>query len=94
MLDGINDQPEKAKELAGLIKSLHCHVNLIPYNPIGLELRAESCELSLKRPPSGKIYSFKDILEKRSGKKVTVRRERGVDIAAACGQLANLFTNR
>ncbi len=90
MLDGINDQIEKAKELSDLIKGLHCHVNLIPYNPIySNEQLATSDELSLKRPPSGKIYNFKGVLEKRSGKKVTVRKERGTDIAAACGQLAN-----
>ena len=89
MLDEINDQIEKAKELSDLIKNLHCHINLIPYNPIDIEGSNLSSELPLKRPPTKKIYHFKDVLEKRSGKKVTVRRERGVDIAAACGQLAN-----
>ena len=92
MLDNINDQIEKAKELSDLIKGLHCHVNLIPYNPIeNNQLSAVSSQIELQRPPRGKIYVFKDILEKRSGKKVTVRRERGVDIAAACGQLANSY---
>ncbi len=93
MLDEINDQIEKAKELSDLIKGLHCHVNLIPYNPIEHSFKDLDTSSVLKRPPNGKIYNFKDVLEKRSGKKVTVRRERGVDIAAACGQLANLFTN-
>ena len=89
MLDEINDQIEKAKELSNLIKGLHCHINLIPYNPIEHSFETPDNSFVLQRPPNGKIYSFKDMLEKRSGKKVTVRRERGVDIAAACGQLAN-----
>ena len=89
MLDEINDQIEKARELSDLIKGLHCHVNLITYNPIEHSFETASNDVILKRPPTKKIYHFKDVLEKRSGKKVTVRRERGVDIAAACGQLAN-----
>lgn len=82
MLDGINDQIEKAKELAELIKDLHCHINLIPYNPIHDNL--------FKRSEMGKIYKFKEILEKTSHKKATIRHERGTDINAACGQLANI----
>ncbi len=94
MLDELNDQPEKAKELSILLRDLHCHVNLIPYNPIDHSFEISGSALPLKRPEKEKIYKFKAILEDRSGKKVTVRRERGTDIAAACGQLANLFTNR
>lgn len=82
MLDEINDDINKAKELSDLLKGLHCHVNLIPYNPT-------HSEAELKRPPMGKIYKFQEVLEKISRKKVTVRKERGVDIDAACGQLAN-----
>ena len=82
MLDGINDDINKAKELSDLIKGLHCHINLIPYNPT-------DSSLELQRPPMGKIYKFQEVLEKISRKKVTVRKERGVDIDAACGQLAN-----
>ena len=86
MLDEINDQIEKAKELADLIKGLHCHINLIPYNPV----EAEAYQgMPLQRPPEAKTYKFKEILEKTSHKKVTIRHERGTDIAAACGQLAN-----
>ena len=84
MLDGINDEIEKAKELASLIKDLHCHINLIPYNPTKTDV-----EVQLKRSPRSIVYKFKEVLEKKSGKKVTVRHERGVDIDAACGQLAN-----
>lgn len=82
MLDNINDEIEKARELSDLIKSLHCHVNLIPYNPT-------ETDVDLKRSPLEKIHKFKQVLEKKSGKKVTIRQERGVDIKAACGQLAN-----
>ena len=92
MLDEINDQVEKAKELSNLIKDLHCHVNLIPYNPIEHSFEISESSFTLARPAKEKIYKFKAILEDRSGKKVTVRRERGTDIAAACGQLASLFT--
>lgn len=84
MLDEINDQIEKANNLADLIKDLHCHINLIPYNPV-----ETSHGTSLQRPNMAKIYKFKNILEKTSHKKVTLRHERGTDIAAACGQLAN-----
>ena len=85
LLEDINDQIEKAKALADLIKDLHCHVNLIPYNPI---ITFES-QIELKRPDNAKIYKFKDVLEKTSYKKVTIRHEKGTDIDAACGQLAN-----
>ena len=86
MLENINDDIEKAKELAGLIKSLHCHINLIPYNPIKMPL-ARGFELN--RPHNAKISKFKEVLENTSHKKVTIRQERGLDIDAACGQLAN-----
>ncbi len=56
MLDEINDQPEKAKELATLIKDLHCHVNLIPYNPIDHSLEIPNSSSTLQRSPKEKIY--------------------------------------
>ncbi len=84
MLDEINDDIDRAKQLSDLLKGLHCHINLIPYNPTNPLI-----DVTLKRPPNGKIYKFKDVLEKTSRKKVTVRKERGADIDAACGQLAN-----
>lgn len=80
MLEDVNDQVEKAIALADLTKGLHCHINLIPFNPTGK---------IFSRPSNTKIYKFKDVLEKRSHKKVTIRHERGTDIDAACGQLAN-----
>ena len=85
MLNEINDSIQKAKELACLIKNLYCHINLIPYNPIHTKT-----SIKLERPTSNKIHRFKEVLEKESHKKVTLRHERGTDIDAACGQLANL----
>lgn len=81
LLAGVNDQPSHAHALGKLLQGLKCNVNLIPYNPIGDSYGYE-------RPSRNTIYRFKDIAA-AYGKKVTVRVERGVDIAAACGQLAN-----
>ena len=90
LLEDINDQFEKAKQLSALIKELHCHINLIPYNPI---IHGDlGTSLILKRPSTSRIHTFKELLEKTSRKKVTVRHERGLDINAACGQLANKST--
>lgn len=83
MVDGKNDSPEKAKILANLIKDLHCNINLIPYNTTDVND-------PFQRSTNASIKEFVRILEKYSkGKKITVRRERGHDIDAACGQLAN-----
>lgn len=81
LLAGINDQPGHAHELGKLLQGLKCNVNLIPYNPIG-------DSYGYKRPSNNAIHRFREALS-GYGKKVTVRVERGVDIAAACGQLAN-----
>ena len=91
MLEDINDSPDKAKQLADLIRGLHCHINLIPYNEIKLTSTSQalSSHLHINRPNNKKTKKFKEILENKSGKKVTIRKERGTDIAAACGQLAN-----
>ena len=78
LIHGFNDTPQVAKELAYLIKSIKCNVNLIPYNSV--------TENDYKKPSQTDIMKFKYILE-HSGKKVTVRLERGADIDAACGQL-------
>ena len=79
MLDGINDQKENAEELAELLKSEPCCVNLIPFNPVP--------GVHLKRPEKGAIESFRNILTKQ-GVRSTWRYTKGKDIAAACGQLA------
>ncbi len=78
MLEGINDSEKEANELINLIRGMNCYVNLIPYN--------ESSNFTLKRTKNDKIMEFYDILKK--GKiNVTVRREFGSNISAACGQL-------
>ncbi len=80
LLEGINDSPEDAFELSKYLKEIKCNINLIPYNGIGEE--------KYKKPSRKAISRFKLILE-QGGKKVTRRLERGSDIKAACGQLAN-----
>ena len=88
MIDGINDQPEHAHQLGQLIQHLKCNINLIPYNPIAKDLPRA---VHYKRSSNNAIRTFMMILLDRYHKKVTVRLERGVDIDAACGQLANRF---
>ena len=78
MLDGINDSQKCAKELASLLKGLNCYVNLIPYN--------ETENIAFKRSKKMQILTFYDIL-KKSGINVTIRREFGGKVDAACGQL-------
>jgi 23S rRNA (adenine2503-C2)-methyltransferase len=78
LIDGVNDAPEQARRLRDIARDLHAHVNLIPYNTVeGLPWR---------RPEVARQLEFAEILE-RSGVSVTLRREKGHDIAAACGQL-------
>jgi 23S rRNA (adenine2503-C2)-methyltransferase len=77
LLDGVNDSPRRARELAELLGPEGFKVNLIPYNPTGL-YGGSSREA---------IAAFKAVLE-RARIPVTVRLTRGRDIAAACGQLA------
>lgn len=78
LLDGINDSKENAIELSKLIKGTLAYVNLIPYNPIG--------EFKYKRTSNNKVHVFMDTLIK-NGINVTIRKEFGTDIDAACGQL-------
>ncbi len=79
VIDGVNDQPSDATELAAVALPLAAHVNLIPLNPTpGYPVRGT--------PPAG-VRDFRDRL-KAAGVNVTVRRNRGTDIDAACGQLA------
>jgi 23S rRNA (adenine2503-C2)-methyltransferase len=79
LIKDFNDKIEHAGQLNKLLKGLKCNINLIPYNPFDND--------EYQRPSREKIDKFKAVLE-QSGKKVTVRLERGVDILAACGQLA------
>jgi len=78
MVNGVNDSEECAYELAELLRGMLCHINLIPVN--------EVTETSCKRSSPARIKRFSDILSAK-GFAVTVRRELGADINAACGQL-------
>ncbi|OXT18709.1 23S rRNA (adenine(2503)-C(2))-methyltransferase RlmN [Bacillus sp. OG2] len=78
LFGSVNDQVEHAEELASLIKGLKCHVNLIPVNYVP--------ERDYVRTPKDQIFAFEKALKNR-GVNVTIRREQGHDIDAACGQL-------
>ena len=78
MLENINDSLECAKELANLLKGINCYVNLIPYN--------ETENIEFKRTKKVQILAFYDIL-KKNGICVTIRKEFGGNVDAACGQL-------
>lgn len=78
MLNDINDTEECAKELAKLLKGINCYVNLIPYN--------ETKNIEYKRSSTFQIMKFYDIL-KKNRINVTIRKEFGSKISAACGQL-------
>lgn len=82
LINGLNDSTKDAKELCELISKLKCNVNLILYN------ENEFCDY--KKPSKDTVLKFKCIVE-ASGKKVTVRLERGADIDAACGQLSSKY---
>jgi 23S rRNA (adenine2503-C2)-methyltransferase len=78
LIEGVNDSLDQARRLREIALDLHAHVNLIPYNTVE--------GLPWKRPDALRQVAFADILE-RAGLSVTLRREKGHDIAAACGQL-------
>jgi 23S rRNA (adenine2503-C2)-methyltransferase len=78
MIDGVNDRPSDAEELAAFARPLRAHVNLIPLN------RTEGYPMAGTRPAD--VAAFRDRLG-RLGVNATVRRNRGTDIDAACGQL-------
>jgi 23S rRNA (adenine2503-C2)-methyltransferase len=82
LMKGINDSDEVAEELADLLQGMVCHVNIIPLNPVDV--------LPYQRPEPADIDRFASILEDR-GIPTTVRYSRGVEIAAACGQLRAKF---
>ena len=82
LVRGINDSSEAASELAGRIRHMNCHVNLIPVNPIK--------ERNFRQSQNKEILKFKNSLEK-NGINVTIRREMGRDIDGACGQLRRSY---
>ena len=92
MLDGVNDQPEHARALIDLVQSprdaskrIHAKFNLIPFNPFP--------ESGLTRSNAATVNAFGDVLSK-AGSVTTVRKTRGDDIDAACGQLAGDVKDR
>lgn len=85
LISGVNDSREEAEALADLTKGLLCHINLIPVNPIE--------ERDYRQSEAGAISKFKNILE-NCGRNVTIRREMGRDIQAACGQLRKQYMQR
>ena len=78
LLSGINDREEDAVQLAKLAKGINCYINLIPYN--------ETNNIDFKRSSTIQIMKFYDILKKNKVN-VTIRKEFGSKISAACGQL-------
>jgi 23S rRNA (adenine2503-C2)-methyltransferase len=78
LMDGVNDRPEQARALVQLLGGILCHVNLIPVNPTATE--------SYRRPPYQRVKIFERILlDARIP--TTLRVEKGIEIAAGCGQL-------
>jgi len=78
LIDSVNDKPEHARELVQKMRNMLCHVNLIPLNTVP--------ESNLYRSKPDNTQAFADLL-KQMGIEVTLRREMGSDIFAACGQL-------
>ena len=85
MLDGVNDSPDQARELARLVRDVPCKFNLIPWNPFpGAAFRTS---------PRARILAFQKTLMD-AGFVTTIRKTRGEDIDAACGQLAGRVQDR
>lgn len=85
MMAGINDHPSQAKQLVKVLKRLPCKLNLIPFNPFP--------NSGYERPNDDTIQAFKMVMVK-AGIITTVRRTRGDDVDAACGQLVGQVTDR
>jgi 23S rRNA (adenine2503-C2)-methyltransferase len=78
LIDHDNDHPEQAAALAALLRDAPCHVNLIPVNP--------TANAATRRSRRSRVLAFQRVLQE-SGINTTVRAEKGIDIAAGCGQL-------
>lgn len=83
LMEGINDRQEDIHELVSLLRDMNCHINLIPLNPIK--------EFDRERPSHLSVSKFKKELTK-ANIPVTIRKEMGKDINAACGQLRRSYT--
>ena len=85
LINGVNDSPEVARQLAARLKGLLCHVNAIPLNPTpGFEGHATDRQ---------RAALFKEALE-QAGIPCTIRMKRGIDIQAGCGQLAGAVSSK
>ena len=84
LIRGVNDNAQQAEELAGLLKGMLCHVNLIPVNYVE--------EAGYHQSGRQQIYAFQKLLQSR-GINATIRRTLGADINAACGQLRRTAIN-
>lgn len=85
LISKVNDEVEHAHELAEVLKTTPCKINLIPFNPFP--------NSGYERPSNNRIHRFKDILQ-QAGYNVTVRKTRGDDIDAACGQLVGQVADK
>jgi len=85
LIKGINDHRQHARDLAKLLTSFPCKINLIPFNPFE--------KSNFERPSGSSITNFREIL-KKAGYTVTVRTTRADDIGAACGQLVGGVSDR
>ena len=85
MLDGVNDSVKQAHELVALVGDLSCKFNLIPWNPFP--------DAPYRRSSNNAIHRFREVLQ-NAGFVVTVRKTRGDDIDAACGQLAGQVVDK
>ncbi len=85
MMRGVNDHPSHARELSKLLKTLPCKLNIIPFNPFP--------NSGYERPKAEAIELFKNTMHK-AGIRTTVRRTRGEEIDAACGQLVGIVEDK
>jgi 23S rRNA (adenine2503-C2)-methyltransferase len=85
LMDGVNDKPEQARAMAQMLRGLLCHVNLIPLNP--------TTASRYRRTPYERVKAFEYVL-RDAGIPTTLRVEKGIEIAAGCGQLRQTRTER
>jgi 23S rRNA (adenine2503-C2)-methyltransferase len=85
LINKVNDEEAHAHELVQVLKNTPCKINLIPFNPFP--------NSGYERPSNNRIHRFKDILH-QGGYNVTVRKTRGDDIDAACGQLVGQVADK
>ncbi|MBC8590458.1 23S rRNA (adenine(2503)-C(2))-methyltransferase RlmN [Lachnospiraceae bacterium NSJ-29] len=85
LIEGINDREEDINELVKILKGINAHINLIPLNPIK--------EYNMNRPSKNNVEIFYKKL-KKIGIPVTIRKEKGADISASCGQLRRDYLDK